>query len=197
MPTSFKFLKGQRVRLSIGGADARHFHPIIPTPPGSRTASTGDAAASIPGRSTAAAPGGSASAAVGGESSSVVTRRVLRVHTGGAFASSISLPVPCRGDNDIVGAEQGSLRPGGEEGRLAAAQASNAAGASPTLPGRARSLSSIPRRLLSISGGSSLAEGEEGGDVVRRHRSEGRLQDFLGGLAPGAERPGGLSLFEE
>ncbi|CAB1096662.1 unnamed protein product [Ectocarpus sp. CCAP 1310/34] len=124
MPTSFKFLKGQRVRLSIGGADARHFHPIIPTPPGSRTASTGDAVAAIPGRSTAA-PGGSASAAVGGQSSSVVTKRVLRVHTGGAFASSISLPVPCRGGNDIVGAERGSLRPGGEEGRLATAQASN------------------------------------------------------------------------
>ncbi|CAM9845879.1 unnamed protein product [Ectocarpus sp. 6 AP-2014] len=197
MPTSFKFLKGQRVRLSIGGADARHFHPIIPTPPGSRTASTGGAAAAIPGRSTAA-PGGSASAAaVGGASSSLVTKRVLRVHTGGAFASSsISLPVPCRGVHDIVGAERGSLRPGGEEGRLATARASNAVGAPPTLPGRARSLSSIPRRLPSVSGDSSLAEEEEGGDVVRRHRSEGRLQDFLGGLAAGAERPGGLGLFE-
>ncbi|CAM9780875.1 unnamed protein product, partial [Ectocarpus sp. 4 AP-2014] len=195
MPTSFKFLKGQRVRLSIGGADARHFHPIIPTPPESRTASTGDAAAAIPGRSTVA-PGGSASAAVGGESSSVVTKRVLRVHTGGAFASSISLPVPCRGGNDIVGAERGSLRPGGEEGRLATARASNAVGASPTSPGRARSLSSVPRRLLSISGDSSLAEEEEG-DVVRKHRSEGRLRDFLWGLAPGAERSGGLGLFEE
>ncbi|CAN0363945.1 unnamed protein product, partial [Ectocarpus sp. 12 AP-2014] len=175
--------------------DARHFHPIIPTPPGSRTASTGDAAAAIPGRSTAP-QGGSASAAVGGESSSVVTKRVLRVHTGGAFASSVSLPVPCRGGSDIVGAERGSLRPGGEEGRLATAQASNAVGASSTLPGRARSLSSISRRLLSISGGSFLAEEEDGGDVVLRHRSEGRLQDVLGGLALAVERSGG-GLFEE
>lgn len=115
----------KRVRLSIGGADARHFHPIIPTPPGSRTTTTGDAAAPVPGRSTATA-GGNASAAVGGESS-VVTKRVLRVHTGGEFASGVSLPVPCHGGgSDIAVAERGSTqRPGRGEERLARARASN------------------------------------------------------------------------
>ncbi|CAN0154974.1 unnamed protein product [Ectocarpus fasciculatus] len=188
MPTSFKFLKGQRVRLSIGGADARHFHPIIPTPPGNPTATTGDAAA-------AATPGGNASTAVGGESNAL-TKRVLRVHTGGPFASGVSLPVPCRGGRDVVVAGRGPLRPGREEERRARARASNA-GASPALPGRARSLPSIPTSLLSISGDGLLAEEEEeGGDVVRRHRSEGRLQEVTGTLAPLVEGAGGGGLFE-
>ncbi|CAN0059226.1 unnamed protein product, partial [Discosporangium mesarthrocarpum] len=71
MPTSFKFLKGQRIRLSIGGADARHFSPID--------------VHEVPSRHTAGA---------GGRVEGGVTHRVLRVHTGGRHASRISLPSP-------------------------------------------------------------------------------------------------------
>lgn len=89
----------QRVRLSIGGADARHFHPItreIPSNHGQvsrveeRDGSSSDSRTDL--RHAAPAVAEANIAGLGHEAS--VTRRVLRVHTGGDYASGVSLPVP-------------------------------------------------------------------------------------------------------
>lgn len=89
----------QRLRLSIGGADARHFHPITGSGSGSKhcndaggsvvsSEDTGSGPASIP---------DDAGRAVG--HGARVTKRVLRVHTGGKYDSNVSLPVPlCVGE---------------------------------------------------------------------------------------------------
>ncbi|CAM9967477.1 unnamed protein product, partial [Choristocarpus tenellus] len=79
MPTSFKFLKGQRIRISIGGADARHFCPID---------------LSYNGPPSTSPTAGFAKSGGGSMRSGRITRRVLRVHTGGIHASQISLPAP-------------------------------------------------------------------------------------------------------
>lgn len=95
----------QRIRLSIGGADSRHFHPITaqPPPPNSNRSSRSSTpqAAATPGdpQSGISTPGVAVGGCLEEESdtgaAASLTKRVLRVHTGGPFASSgVSLPVP-------------------------------------------------------------------------------------------------------
>ncbi|CAM9160908.1 unnamed protein product, partial [Laminaria digitata] len=108
MPSSFKFLKGQRVRLSIGGADARHFHPITRALPSNHHEISclegRDGSSTVPlVDSIRATPAVAGTNAAGTGHGANVTRRVLRVHTGGAYASGVSLPVP---RNDGGGSEQ-------------------------------------------------------------------------------------------
>lgn len=97
-------LVGQRIRLSVGGADSRHFHPITERRnlPQSDQSSTPQASASPPpghsqpgtGTPVGSAGGGAAAEEDPGSTASL-TKRVLQVHTGGPFASSgVVLPVP-------------------------------------------------------------------------------------------------------
>lgn len=96
------------MRLSIGGADARHFHPITRALPSSH-----DQVSCVDGRdgsstdplvdSRRAAQAVAGANIAGTDHGENVTRRVLRVHTGGAYASGVSLPVP---RNDGVGSGQ-------------------------------------------------------------------------------------------
>lgn len=93
----------------MGGADARHFHPISQIPPGDllelqgpRSASAGEGGSIdlLPADDDAGGSGVSGGDKGGvsggmGDGGARVTRRVLCVHTGGVYASSgVSLPVP-------------------------------------------------------------------------------------------------------
>lgn len=79
----------QRVRLSIGGADARHFRPI-PAPELADGSNSPSPKVKVEG----AKPSHDTENTEGAEDNDRDTRRVLRVHTGGTFASGVSLPVP-------------------------------------------------------------------------------------------------------
>lgn len=102
--------------MSIGGADARHFHPItqipsddleLPPVTGGGEGSTSPPSDDVPlmsgegktrdGASRVSGEGsGERSGVAGGRTAPEgrVTGRVLRVHTGGVHGSSVSLPVP-------------------------------------------------------------------------------------------------------
>lgn len=96
------------MRLSIGGADARHFHPItraLPSNHGQVSCVDGrDGSPTDPlVDSRCAAPAVAGANIAGTDHGENVTRRVLRVHTGGAYESGVRLPVP---RNDRVGSGQ-------------------------------------------------------------------------------------------
>ncbi|CAM9189898.1 unnamed protein product [Pylaiella littoralis] len=174
-PTSFKFLKGQRVRLSIGGADARHFHPITRTPSPSSTTPTPPAPPNAGGageRGAEAGAGAPSSSAGGGAEggTSVIEKRVLRVHTGGAFASGVSLPVPHSGNSGpgLLGAARAGAKGPGDA-------------TAPRIARLARSLWRRRTRSLSIPDRERLLSLPEGGDTTSavRRLSEGRLQDVV------------------
>ncbi|CAM9566255.1 unnamed protein product [Scytosiphon promiscuus] len=179
MPTSFKFLKGQRVRLSIGGADARHFHAISTGPPGASPLTTaGDTGTAMSsgitpaGRGSAVAGGGGGGDASGDTAG--VTKRVFRVHTGGSFASGVSLPVP-----------HASGAGGGVHGRRGKGFGAGRPASTPRMGrglwgvARSRSLST-PGSVSSLSNStSSLLQADVEEKKARRRCSEGRLEDVL------------------
>lgn len=100
-------LFAKRVRLSIGGADARHFHPITQPhqmPTGQSQTPRASCSTSLRNESASSMSGEprAANEDIADKDDKGVTRRILRVYTGGKFASSVSLPVPCSG---FAGAE--------------------------------------------------------------------------------------------
>lgn len=102
------------MRLSIGGADARHFHAISTGPPGASPVTTagdtGTAAMGTAVMATGTRRGTGVSAGDGDSGAAGVTKRVFRVHTGGRFASGVSFPVP-HGGGSALG-RFGAGRPG-------------------------------------------------------------------------------------
>eukprot|EP00752_Nemacystus_decipiens_P002035 g1950.t1 len=221
-PTSFKFLKGQRIRLSIGGADSRHFQPITvqppshsdqsPTPQASTTTWEPQPGISSPGAAVAGGPAEEekdprAAAAA------TLTKRVLRVHTGGAFSSSgVSLPIPrgsCAGggregsgggDGDAEQESGSQWRFGWGldvgEGDAIEERGRHAGHASTLTPTTARSMRTLwgRRRTRSLSlpiveGGTEGASLADVDPTAVRRRSEGRLQDILNVSSAGS---GGL-----
>eukprot|EP00903_Cladosiphon_okamuranus_P019285 g17726.t1 len=201
-PTSFKFLKGQRIRLSIGGADSRHFHPITDRPP-QAPASPVD-----PQSGNSALMGALVEAATEGEenrgvaSGEGLTKRVLRVHTGGPFASSgVILPVPRGGSGAGGGMSGGSAVVRGLGWGLDNLGSAAADGQGKGHGGRASTLSPTAKRSARNLWGRrrtrslSLPGVERGsfqdGDVAIRRRSEGRLQDVFN------DSPGSGGLFED
>lgn len=106
------------MRLSIGGADARHFHPITREIPSnhdqvSRVEERDRGSTDLRADSRHAAPAVAEANVAGAGHVASVTRRVLRVHTGGDYASGVSLPVP---RNDGGGFGQPGRRIGEETG---------------------------------------------------------------------------------